>query len=90
MDGGQQDQHPPLFYAFDAMCIGRDCLWPIGGPFHGIILGRQATPLRQIDLPVTLGVPYIFRTETLTFKVVRFYKKYHTILGRSCYVTCRP
>jgi hypothetical protein len=46
------------------------------------MLGKQAKPLGQIDLPVTFGDQSNFRTETLTFEVVRF----HAILGRPCYV----
>lgn len=36
-------------------------------------------------LPSAFGTPSNFRTETLTFKVVRVRRTYHAILGRSCY-----
>jgi hypothetical protein len=39
----------------------------------------------QIDLPITFDDPFSYRTETLTFEVVRFYGTYHAILGRLCY-----
>ena len=39
----------------DAMRIPRSELHPAGSPFHGVILGAQAYPLEQIDLPVTFG-----------------------------------
>ena len=42
-------------------------------------------PLWQIDLPITFGNLTNYRTETLTFEVVRFHRTYHAILGRSCY-----
>jgi hypothetical protein len=50
-------------------------------PFHGIVPGKQAKPLRQIDLPVTFGDKSNFSTETLTFEVVGFHKTIHAILG---------
>jgi hypothetical protein len=71
---------------FHSMGINRDCLWPSGGPYHGVMPGRQDMPLRRIDLPVTFGVPSSFSMETLTFEVVGFHGTYHTILGRPCYV----
>jgi hypothetical protein len=40
----------------------------------------------QIDLPITFDDPFSYRTETLTFEVVRFCGTYHAILGRPCYV----
>jgi hypothetical protein len=49
------------------------------------VLGKQAKPLRQIDLPVTFGNPSNFRMKVLTFDVVSFHGTYHTILGRPCY-----
>ena len=42
-------------------------------------------PLGQINLPITLGDPTNYRTETLTFQVVGFHGTYHAILGRPCY-----
>jgi len=50
------------------------------------VLGKQAIPLGQIDLPITFGDPTNYRTKTLTFEVVGFHGTYHTILGRPCYV----
>ena len=38
-------------------------------------------PLEQIDLPVTFGDPFNYRTETLTFEVVGFLETFHAILG---------
>ena len=42
-------------------------------------------PLGQIDLPITFGDQFNYRTETLTFEVVGFPRTFHTILGRPCY-----
>ena len=69
----------------DAMRIPRLELRPVGSPFHGVILGAQAYPLGQIDLPVTFGSQANFRSEVLTFEVVDFPGSYHAILGLPCY-----
>ena len=69
----------------DAMGIDRSCIRPTGAPFHGIMPGKQAVPLGQIDLPVTFRDLTNYWTETLTFEVVGFHGTYHTILGHSCY-----
>ena len=69
----------------DAMGIDRSRVRPTKVPFHGIMSGKQAIPLGQIDLPITFGDLANYRMETLTFKVVGFHGTYHTILGRPCY-----
>ena len=69
----------------DAMRIPRSELHPASSPFHGVILGAQAYPLGQIDLPVTFGNRVNFRLEVLTFEVVDFPRSYHAILGQPCY-----
>jgi hypothetical protein len=76
-----------IMYAetLDAMGIDRTRIRPARAPFHGIVLGKQAKPLGQIDLPVTFGNPSNFRMEVLTFEVVGFHGTNHAILGRSCY-----
>ena len=65
----------------DAMRIPWSELHLVGSPFHGVILGAQAYPLRQIDLPVTFGNRANFRSEVITFEVVDFLGSYHAILG---------
>ena len=50
-----------------------------------MILGAQAYPLGQIDLPITFGNQANFCSEVLTFEVVDFLGSYHAILGRPCY-----
>ena len=69
----------------DEMGVDRTNLHPTRAPFHGIIIGKQAMPLRQIDLPITFGDQFNYRTETLTFEVVGFPRTFHAILGRQCY-----
>ena len=60
-------------------------LCPIRAPFHGVVPGRQAVPLGQIDLSVTFGDRSNYRTETLTFNIVGFSRTFHAILVRPCY-----
>jgi len=69
----------------DAMRIPWSELRPAGSPFHGVILGAQAYPLGQIDLPITCGNQANFCSEILTCEVVDFLGSYHAILGRPCY-----
>jgi hypothetical protein len=84
MDGGSRIN---VLYAstLDEMGIPRSALRPSTAPFHGIVPGIEALPLRQIDLPVTFGDVRNFHTETLTFEVVGFSGTYHAILGRPTY-----
>ncbi|XP_022681844.1 uncharacterized protein LOC111257079 [Setaria italica] len=62
-----------ILYAktLDAMGIARSRLCPNEAPFHGIVPGRRAMPLGQIDLPITVGNPSNFRKGTLTFEVLK-------------------
>jgi hypothetical protein len=69
----------------DAMGIDRSRIRPIATPLHGIVPGKQAKLLGQIDVPITFGDSTNYRTETLTFEVVGFHRTYHSILGRPCY-----
>nr|XP_034588700.1 uncharacterized protein LOC117850920 [Setaria viridis] len=84
MDGGSGLN---ILYAetLDAMGINRSCLRPSKAPFHGVVPGKQAMPLGQIDLPVTFGTPSNYRKEVLAFEVVGFRGTYHAILGQPCY-----
>jgi hypothetical protein len=76
-----------IMYAetINAMGIDRSQLRLSRAPFHSIVSGKRAIPLRQIDLPITFGDPSNFRKETLTFEVVGFHGTCHAMLGRSCY-----
>jgi hypothetical protein len=77
-----------IMYAetLDAMGIDWSRIRLSGAPFHGIVRGKQAILLGQIDLPVMFGDPTNYRMETLTFEVVGFHGSYHAILGRPRYV----
>jgi hypothetical protein len=81
------DSELNLLYArtFDAMGISRSLIRPSRSLFSSIVLGVQAVPLGQIDLPVTFGDASNYRTEVLTFVVVDSKVSYHAILGRPCY-----
>jgi hypothetical protein len=85
MDGGS-GLNIMYVETLDAMGIDRVRARPTGAPFHGVMPGKQAKPLGQINLPLTFGDKSNFRTETLTFEVVSFYGTYHAILRRPCYV----
>jgi hypothetical protein len=67
------------------MDISRSQLRPSTTPFHGVIPGMEALPIRRIDLPITFGGLRNFRTKTHTFEVVGFSGTYHAILGRPAY-----
>jgi hypothetical protein len=69
----------------DSMGIQRSHLRPSSTPFHGVVPGMEAVPLRQIDLPVTFSDGGNFRKETVTFEVVGFTGTYHAILERPAY-----
>ena len=80
MDGGSGLN---IMYAetLDAMGIDRSRVRPTGVPYHGVVQGKQAISLGQIDLPIIFGDPANYRMETLTFEVVGFHGAYHAILG---------
>jgi hypothetical protein len=84
MDGGSRIN---VLYAstLDDMGIPRSQLRSSTAPFHWVVPGMEALPIKQIDLPVTFGDLQNFRTETLTFEVVGFSRTYHAILGRLSY-----
>jgi hypothetical protein len=84
MDGGSGIN---VLYAstLDDMGIPLSQLRPSAAPFHGVVPGMVALPIRQIDLPVTFGDMRNFRTKTFTFEVVGFSGTYHAILRRPAY-----
>jgi hypothetical protein len=83
MDGGS-GLNIMYVETLDAMGIHRTQLYPSGVPFHGIVPGKRALPLGQINLSITFGDPSNFRKETLTFEVVGFRGTYHAVLGWLC------
>ena len=84
MDGGS-GLNIMYVKTLNEMGVDRMNLRPIRAPFHGIVPGRQAVPLGQIDLPITFGDRSNYQTEILTFDVVGFPGTFHAILGRPCY-----
>jgi hypothetical protein len=83
MDGGSRIN--VLYASLDDMGIPRPALRPLTTPFHGVVPGMEALPIRQIDPPVMFGDVRNIRTEILTFEVVGFSGTYHAILGRPTY-----
>lgn len=55
---------------------------PTKTTFHGIILGKAATPLGKFNLDVVFGTPDNFRHERLDFEVVDWPSQYHVVLSR--------
>jgi hypothetical protein len=80
MDGGS-GLNIMYIETLNTIGVGRARVWPTRAPFHGILPGKQAKPVGQINLPVTFGDKSNFRTETLTFEVVSFHGTFHAILG---------
>ena len=78
-----EDNNLNILYAeaLNAMGIDQAHVRLTGVPFNGVMLGKQALPLGQLDLPITFGGPSNYRTETLTFEVVGFHRTYHVIQG---------
>ncbi|XP_066341764.1 uncharacterized protein [Miscanthus floridulus] len=69
----------------DKVGIPWSSLCPSKAPFYGIVLGKEAMPLRHIQLSVTSSQPDNFYKEPLTFEVVDFPDVYHALLGQSCF-----
>ena len=80
MDGGS-DLNILYVDTLDAMCIPQSELRLVSSPFHSVILGTQAYPLGQINLPVMFGDRANFRSEVLTIEVVDFLGSYYACLG---------
>ena len=76
-----------ILYAstLDKMGIPWSSLCPSKVPFYGIVLGKEAVPLKRIWLNVTFGQPNNFHKEPLTFEVVNFLGVYHALLSRPCF-----
>jgi hypothetical protein len=58
---------------FDGIEVSRTHIRPTRALFHGVVLGKQAVPIRHVQLPVTFQEPNNYHTETLTFEVVYFH-----------------
>ena len=81
MDGGSSLN---IIYleTLDLLGINRAQLQPRAGGFHGVVPGKKALSVGQIDVPVCFGTAANFRKETLTFEVVGFRGTYHAIIRR--------
>jgi hypothetical protein len=67
---------------FNQMGLPRSALWPSQAPFHGLVPGTAATPVRQIKLSVTFGTRENFYTEYMQFEVANLEMTYNAFLGR--------
>jgi hypothetical protein len=65
--------------AFDKLGVPRDHLRATK-PFTGVTDGTT-TPLRQVRLPVTFGIPGSYRTEHIDFDIAYINLPYNAILG---------
>jgi hypothetical protein len=85
MDGGSNIN---ILYidAFDRLMIDNRRLHASQAPIHGIVLGRQVTPLSTVALRVMFSKAVHYRKEVLTFEVVDFEGSYHAIFGSPSYV----
>jgi hypothetical protein len=66
MDGGSGIN---VLYAstLDDMGISRSALRSSTAPLHGVVPRMEALPISQIDLPISFGDMWNFRTEILIF-----------------------
>ncbi|XP_074592499.1 uncharacterized protein LOC141848374 [Curcuma longa] len=67
--------------AFDRMQIDQDQLQPMATSLFGFS-GHEVRPLRQIQLPLSLGEEPLRRTRSILFTVVDAPSAYNVILGR--------
>jgi hypothetical protein len=67
---------------FEQKVLLRIALCPCRAPFHTIVPGAAATPVKQITLPVTFETQENICIEHLQFEVDDFETVYNTFLGR--------
>ena len=53
--------------------------------FHGIVPGKSAYPMGRISLEVAFGSEDNWRSEFLSFEVVKLKSPYHALFGRPAY-----
>jgi hypothetical protein len=84
MDGGSSINI--LYYdTCRRMNLSEKQLSPSTTVFHGIVPGKSAYPIGRIKLEVAFGDEYNYRTEFLTFEVVKIKSPYHALFGRPAY-----
>ena len=64
MDRGR-DLNIMYIETLDGLGIARSALRPSTAPFHGVIPGNQAYPLKRITLPIMFSHPSNFCTKRL-------------------------
>ncbi|XP_066373685.1 uncharacterized protein [Miscanthus floridulus] len=84
MDGGS-GLNKLYASTLDKMGIPQSSVRPSKAPSYGIVLGKEAVPLRPIQLNVAFGQPDNFHKEQLTFEFVDFPNVYHALLDRPCF-----
>src|SRR4051812_40357839 len=67
------------------MGLSNEQLQPSTTTFHGLVPGKSAQPIGRITLDVAFGNITNFRSEILSFEVVKFRSPYHALLGRPAY-----
>jgi len=84
MDGGSSINI--LYYdTFHRMNLTDKDLKPSSSVFHVVVPGKSAYPVGKIALEVAFGDGHDYRTETLTFEVVKIKSPYHSLFGRLAY-----
>jgi hypothetical protein len=85
MDGGSSINI--LYYdTFRRMNLSEKLLTPSTTVFHGIVPGKSAYPIGRISLEVAFGDELNYRSEFLSFEVVKLKSLYHALFGRLAYV----
>jgi hypothetical protein len=72
-----------LYYdTFRQMNLSEKQLKPSSAVFHRIVPGKSAYPIGRISLEVAFVIEFNYRSEFLTFEVVRLKSAYHALFGR--------
>jgi hypothetical protein len=71
---------------FQGLGLTQDQLQSSMHPFYGVVLSKQSVPHKRVTLPVTFEDASNYRTETLAFEVVDFFRPYHVLLVWSYYL----
>jgi hypothetical protein len=84
MDGGSSINI--LYYdMFRRMNLSDKQLTPSSTVFHGMIPGKSAYPMERISLEVAFDSEDNYRSEFLSFEVVKLKSPYHALFGRPAY-----
>jgi hypothetical protein len=84
MDGGSSINI--LYYdTFRRMNLSEKQLTPSTSVFHGIVPGKSAYSIGRISLEVAFSTEFNYRSEFLSFEVVKLKSPYHALFGRPAY-----